>query len=227
MNSNPMVRPLALATALLIAGPLSATAGLVPPMVGFSMFGLGVLGAVVVGAIGAFLARRRGGPVLPYLGAAGIAFLAVLVPVLGSGGAPPINDITTDRQEPPALLDTKAEGGLGLDMAFDRSFVPIIEEAYPGLDPLVVDRTVESVTAEARGCLESLGGRAIADVGPGQLQATFQTRLFRFRDDLAVRVTSEGTGARVDVRSKSRDGKGDMGANAARISAVLSCISSG
>lgn len=224
MNTNPMVRPLALATALLIAGPLSAMGGLVPPMVGFTMFGLGVLGAVVVGAIGAFLARRRGGPVLPFLAVAAIAFLMVVVPVLGSGGAPPINDITTDRADPPALDDTKAEGGLGLDMAFDPSFAPIIEEAYPDLEPLVLDGPVDAVVATARDCLEGLGGRAITDAGPGRLQATFRTRLFRFRDDLAVRVRDEGGKARVDVRSRSRDGKGDMGANAARISAVLQCM---
>ena len=46
------------------------------------------------------------------------------------------------------------------------------------------------------------------------------TRIFRFVDDVVVRVRpAEGGGAIVDVRSKSRDGRGDLGANAARIRA--------
>ncbi|MBW2399988.1 MAG: DUF1499 domain-containing protein, partial [Deltaproteobacteria bacterium] len=36
-------------------------------------------------------------------------------------------------------------------------------------------------------------------------------------DDIVVRVRRDGADSIVDVRSKSRDGRGDMGANAARI----------
>jgi uncharacterized protein (DUF1499 family) len=45
------------------------------------------------------------------------------------------------------------------------------------------------------------------------------TRIFRFVDDIVVRVRPSNGGSIVDVRSKSRDGRGDMGANAARIRA--------
>jgi uncharacterized protein (DUF1499 family) len=47
------------------------------------------------------------------------------------------------------------------------------------------------------------------------------TALFHFQDDFAVRVRSDGTGSRVDMRSKSRDGRGDIGANARRIREFL------
>jgi uncharacterized protein (DUF1499 family) len=44
--------------------------------------------------------------------------------------------------------------------------------------------------------------------------------VFRFVDDVLVRVRpADGGGALVDVRSKSRDGRGDLGVNAARIRA--------
>jgi len=43
-------------------------------------------------------------------------------------------------------------------------------------------------------------------------------------DDISVRVRESGGGAVVDIRSKSRDGKGDMGANAARIRAFRDWI---
>jgi len=51
------------------------------------------------------------------------------------------------------------------------------------------------------------------------IEATDTTRIFRFVDDVAIRVRPDGDGSRVDVRSRSRDGKGDLGANAARIRA--------
>jgi uncharacterized protein (DUF1499 family) len=57
-------------------------------------------------------------------------------------------------------------------------------------------------------------------------EGTVETRLFRFRDDFVVRVRPEGQGARVDMRSRSRVGKGDLGANALRIRQFLQALSS-
>ena len=51
--------------------------------------------------------------------------------------------------------------------------------------------------------------------------ATFRTKVFRFVDDVVVRIVADGNGSVVDVRSKSRDGKGDLGANARRIELLL------
>ena len=56
-----------------------------------------------------------------------------------------------------------------------------------------------------------------ADTAAGKIEATDTSRVFRFVDDIAVRIRAGSSGARVDVRSKSRVGKGDMGANTARI----------
>jgi uncharacterized protein (DUF1499 family) len=42
-----------------------------------------------------------------------------------------------------------------------------------------------------------------------------------FKDDVVIRVTSASGIARVDVRSKSRVGRGDVGANAKRIRQYL------
>ena len=44
---------------------------------------------------------------------------------------------------------------------------------------------------------------------------------FGFKDDIVVRVRPEGAGSRVDVRSMSRVGLSDLGANAARVRAFL------
>ena len=45
-----------------------------------------------------------------------------------------------------------------------------------------------------------------------------------FRDDVVVRIRAVGQGARVDVRSASRYGRHDFGANAARVKALLDDI---
>jgi uncharacterized protein (DUF1499 family) len=59
------------------------------------------------------------------------------------------------------------------------------------------------------------------DAGRGRTEATDTTRWFRFKDDVVVRVTPSGNGARVDVRSKSRVGRSDVGTNARRIRTYL------
>jgi uncharacterized protein (DUF1499 family) len=56
-----------------------------------------------------------------------------------------------------------------------------------------------------------------ADSAAGRIEATATSAWFGFKDDVVVRITPEGDGSRVDVRSVSRVGKGDVGANAARI----------
>jgi len=43
----------------------------------------------------------------------------------------------------------------------------------------------------------------------------------RFRDDITIRVRPAASGSRVDVRSRSRVGRDDLGANAARIRRFL------
>ena len=53
----------------------------------------------------------------------------------------------------------------------------------------------------------------------GIIEAVATTRLFKFKDDVTVMITREGDATVVNVRSKSRVGKGDLGTNARRIRA--------
>jgi uncharacterized protein (DUF1499 family) len=54
-----------------------------------------------------------------------------------------------------------------------------------------------------------------------RLEATDTTLLFGFKDDIVVRITPHGNGSVVDVRSQSRIGGSDFGANASRVRAYL------
>ena len=58
----------------------------------------------------------------------------------------------------------------------------------------------------------------------GRLEATDRTRWFGFRDDIVVRVRSDGPGTRVDVRSVSRVGRSDLGTNARRIRGFMDAL---
>ena len=72
---------------------------------------------------------------------------------------------------------------------------------------------------------EALGWKlTVQDRATGTFEAVDVTSVFGFIDDIAVRVREDGGEAVVDVRSKSRDGKGDMGANAARIRAFRDAL---
>jgi len=53
----------------------------------------------------------------------------------------------------------------------------------------------------------------------GVIEAIATVRLFRFKDDVTVTITRDGEATVVNVRSKSRVGKGDLGTNARRIRA--------
>ena len=63
--------------------------------------------------------------------------------------------------------------------------------------------------------------RRTDDPAEGQIEAIARSRLFGFEDEVAIRVTETDTGTRIDMRSRSRLGQIDRGANARRIEVVL------
>ena len=73
---------------------------------------------------------------------------------------------------------------------------------------------------------QSLGWE-IVHQDPEQLtiNARESSFVFKFVDDIVIRVKADGAGAILDLRSKSRDGRGDLGVNAARIVEFLATFS--
>jgi uncharacterized protein (DUF1499 family) len=64
-----------------------------------------------------------------------------------------------------------------------------------------------------------------ADPAAGRIEANETSRWFRFTDDVVIRVTADGAGSRIDVRSVSRVGRSDFGVNAGRIRAYTAALS--
>ena len=203
--------------------------GLAPPMVGFGMFAMGcVLGGLLTLLLGiAALIVARGGTdpqgqrqaIMAVVLALGL-FAIVYVAGRPGAGLPGINDITTNLDDPPAY--TTDPSGRDRDMSYPPAFVEQVRAAYSDLQTLSVELSPSDAFARASAAAEALGWEITnSDAGAGILEASDTTAIFQFVDDVVVRIRPGAGGAAVDVRSKSRDGGGDVGANAARIRAFF------
>ena len=91
---------------------------------------------------------------------------------------------------------------------------------YPDIQPQRFNQSVEKVFAAALAVAQASGWEIrLTEPAQGVIEATATTRLMKFKDDVTITVSSEANGSLVNVRSKSRIGKGDLGANARRIRA--------
>lgn len=137
----------------------------------------------------------------------------------------PINDVSTDVDAPPPLDGRDGSPAGGPPMSPERREKS--RRAYPGLlAGLRLEASAGRVLALAEAVARAQPGWTVRriDAAAGLLTAVAETRLIRFRDDVTVRVRPAGTGARVDVRSRSRLGRDDLGANARRIRHFLRAL---
>jgi uncharacterized protein (DUF1499 family) len=156
-----------------------------------------------------------------------LAAVAVAPPLLllsKAKAVPRIHDISTDLSDPPAfvaLLEARKASPNGAA----HGGAQVAEEqrkGYPDVKPLLLKTPPAETTQKAIDAARSLGWQvAAADAAAGRLEATDTTFFFGFKDDIVVRIRPEGTGSRVDVRSVSRVGLSDLGANAGRIRKFL------
>ena len=135
--------------------------------------------------------------------------------------APPIHDITTDTDDPPlfvAVVPLRADAPNPPE--YDPSIAPQQKDAYPDLVSIPLDVPSAEAFHRALAAVGDMGWEMVAaDQDAGRIEATDTTFWFGFKDDVVVRIRAADSGSRVDVRSKSRVGRGDVGANAARIRA--------
>jgi hypothetical protein len=126
---------------------------------------------------------------------------------------PYINDITTDTQRPPQFSQPKP---------YEAHFAELQGIGYPNLRGLELAVPPVQAFARARDALQAMGLEIlVADERQGTIEAVATTQWFGFKDDVAVRVSPAGAGSRMDVRSKSRIGRSDLGTNAKRIQELL------
>jgi uncharacterized protein (DUF1499 family) len=207
-----------------VVGPVLAHVRLVPAMVGFLVFDLGgLLGliALVVGIIGAF---RGGGASLGL--ALGLVVTVAFFAIASRGGKfPRINDITTDTTNPPQFVAASSiDANRGRDMKYPgATFAEQQRAGYPDLAPLQLPGPPDEVFKRVEAAARQMPTWQITRSDPAAhaLEGVDTTRLFQFQDDFVIEVRPQDSGSVVQMRSKSRDGKGDIGANAARIKAFF------
>jgi uncharacterized protein (DUF1499 family) len=217
---------------LISAGPLHH-AGLVGLAGAFTVLKWAIYGAaatLVLAVAGLIIAARRWGSKTTALVALVLALVSLgSVGVLAAKASrlPAIHDVTTDLMQPPpflAVIPLRA----GAQNPVEYGGPAIAEKqrtAYADLQPLILTvpppRAFERALAAAR----AMGWAIVAsDPAGGRIEATDTTFWFGFKDDVVVRVVSQPSGSRIDVRSVSRVGIGDLGANAARIRSYLAAV---
>lgn len=157
---------------------------------------------------------------------------------------PFIHDVTTDTQDPPifglVVMAERAalEGVNTVDYAGKRAPTaardtegkPVMKlvsalqtQAYPAIRTLVLNEAPEVAFGRAEQAARDMGWAIKeTDAASGRIDATDTTFWYGFKDDVAIRIRpAQGDGTRVDVRSISRVGGSDIGANAARIQTFL------
>ncbi|MBK8196890.1 MAG: DUF1499 domain-containing protein [Acidobacteria bacterium] len=96
------------------------------------------------------------------------------------------------------------------------------ETPYPHIAPLDTAAAPDVAYARALEAVKARGWTVVlAEPQEGRIEATEESYWFGFKDDIMIRVRSEGEGSRIDVRSTSRVGLSDLGANARRVRDLL------
>ncbi len=153
--------------------------------------------------------------------AVGAVPLVLVILLVGKGfKVPKIHDISTDLTDPlnfvhAKTLRTDSENSLEIPSA---KVMDLQRGHYTTLAPLTTADTAVTAYEKALRVAESLGWQVIHQSPEGfTFEASESTALFGFVDDIVVRVREVGSGSVIDMRSVSRVGVSDLGANAKRI----------
>lgn len=144
-----------------------------------------------------------------------------------AASVPAIHDISTDLDNPPefaAVAPLRADAPNPVKYAGEAT-ARAQREAYPDIEPLYFEASVGQVFNAAEQSVAELGWDVVAaDEADGRIEATDTTRWFGFKDDVVIRVQSDNGRTRLDIRSKSRVGKSDVGTNARRLRTFMELI---
>ena len=213
---------------ILISGP-GYRFGLVPLKAAFmigmaaALIAMFAVLMLVIGLLARGTAGRTARAFVALIAAGGISAMLLNVYVT-SKRVPPIHDISTDTADPPqfdALLGARANAANPPEYAGPETAAQQAE-AYPDIETLRFEgvdaaRTLEAAEAAAR----AIGREGVvAQPGKNLVEGTDVTFWYGYKDDVVVRVRESGTGSIVDIRSKSRVGVSDLGANARRVRAL-------
>lgn len=168
---------------------------------------------------------------------AGAAFAAIAIALIGLALPayylsqffllPRLNDVETTPRQPMQFSQLAAQRPADANRIVepDLAAAELQEKAYPDLRPMELERSVTETFDIVHEAVKRIGWTIVLNEPPGEqpgrIEATDRTMIMGFTDDALIRVTGDDTRAFIDVRSVSRYGMHDLGANADRIRALF------
>jgi Protein of unknown function (DUF1499) len=199
--------------------------------------------AFLLGILFIWRGGKTGKPRRPLLWLAtlvGLIYLGWMASLaIKASSVPAIHDISTDLADAPTFqtLAIRADNLDNIPGADDdemkgmspmQRWTLLHQKAYGDIRSVRINQSVNAVMAKAARVAEDRDWEIVSNIpSEGRLEATATTALFRFKDDVVLRVrpTQDGTGSIVDMRSVSRVGQSDLGVNAERVRAFLADLS--
>ncbi len=226
MNKTSKIQIIAIVVA--VVAMLGLKLGVLPFSLAFPGFALALLIVVALGLFGLLAllwgliksnASSRGTATKMMI--IGLLPLAVIAVMVGPGlSAPPIHDITTDINDPPEFVAATAARAEGENStAYEGETIAAQQRAaFPELKSIQTSLGQQAAFDRSLEVVNDLGWTLLEkDLVDGRIEAYEETAMFGFIDDVVIRVRGSENGSVVDLRSNSRVGQGDLGANAARI----------
>ncbi|WP_076417024.1 DUF1499 domain-containing protein [Colwellia sp. UCD-KL20] len=184
--------------------------------------------AIIIGLFALFTKQQQ------VIKSSAIVAILLAIPAVGlslqaakAKSLPFLHQVSTDTVSLPqfqAVLALRGEGTNPLEYNSEK-LAPLQQEAYPELKPIISNLNTEQAFNKAVDTAIKLGWEVVAkDIKQGMIEAVDTTLLWGFKDDVAIRIQATDTGSKIDLRSISRIGGTDLGANAKRIKSFISAF---
>jgi uncharacterized protein (DUF1499 family) len=205
------------------------------PFKGFAgIFGLAIMASIALAVIVLFKFVAGSQSSLQY-SALSLVFAIAVVGGMANFvkqvvSAPRIHDISTNLVDVPQFSNAQAlRKSQDNSLAFSEKVAREQQAAYPQLKTLSVAMSLSDAFKKSIVIAKQLGWQVhFADEPNGIIEATHTSALFGFIDDIVIRVQElddEGKSmSQIDLRSASRVGESDLGANAKRIKAFTKLL---
>ena len=133
---------------------------------------------------------------------------------------PVIHNISTDIVDPPRFNKIVALRGTNSNShLYNATEIGEIQKsAYPQIKTLIVTDSMNDAFNRSLSVTKKLGWDLVSsDQQAGIIEASQTTQLWAFTDDVVIRISNVNDKTEIDLRSVSRVGRSDLGANAKRI----------
>jgi uncharacterized protein (DUF1499 family) len=204
---------------------LGSRIGLWPFTLGLLLVVAAVAGCLLIQIVNAIWLLRKPNPETKGVlrGASLIAFpplifFALIISNIPSGDAK-IQNISTDTQNPPKFIEALTlRGNESNPVKFSMENAILQKSIHPEVIPILSEKSPALAFELALTTAKEMGWEVhTQQADQGRIEATETSLWFGFIDDIAIRITADNQGSRIDLHSVSRMGQSDLGANAKRI----------